>query len=85
MGFRTLEVTKFLHGTRRIRIVGSGNGQGDTDFVGVETRITATQIVNFQTLDRLNHFRLDKFSILINTCRSLDSINQSSCSWTKEF
>ena len=51
----------------------------------METRITATQMVNFQTLDRFNHFRLDKFSILINTCRSLDSINQSSCSWTKEF
>ena len=57
--------------------VGSGaHGQRDQNFIGVETRVAASEVLDFQLLDRLDRDRRDQVLIVRNIAKYLDSIQK---------
>lgn len=57
--------------------VGSGaHRQRDQNFIGVETRVAASEVLDFQLLDRLDRDRRDQVLIVRNIAKYLDSIQK---------
>ena len=67
---------ELFQGDLRVFVGSGAHGQCDQNFIGVETRVAASEVLDFQLLDRLDRDRGDQVLIVRNIAKYLDSIQK---------
>ena len=57
---------QLFHSQSSIFMSGGTDGQGDQDLIGMQSRIAASEVSSFQTLDRLQRFRCYDIFLVVN-------------------
>ena len=57
---------QLFHSQSSIFMSGGTDGQGDQDLIGMQSRIAASEVSSFQTLDRLQRFRCNDIFLVVN-------------------
>ena len=74
MNLAATQLFKLFQGDLRVFVGSGAHGQRDQNFIGVETWVAASEVLDFQLLDRLDRDRGDQVLIVRNIAKYLDSI-----------
>ena len=76
MNLAATQLFKLFQGDLRVFVGSGAHGQRDQNFIGVETWVAASEVLDFQLLDRLDRDRGDQVLIVRNIAKYLDSIQK---------
>ena len=84
MNLTATQLWKLLESLATVFVVLGQYREGYEHFVGMQTRVVASEVVDLGVLDRLNHGLWDELCLVVDAGKMLGDVEKQGCATTKE-